>query len=169
MEKNEKSVAFTILELLIVLAVVAISCGLSLASYNRFTQERQFQNAISKLQTVLQFAITSTHSGDSTFCRGTLPKVVFVSVFLQDAKTYILKPTCSSGTAQNYSFTLEGDIVFNSYDFSVDFSPITYERGSESCIVLKSNTLNSCHAVYVNSISKISKIACTSCGTCTCN
>lgn len=64
MVKNKLSFSFTLIELLIVVTIIFIFSGLSLAYYNNFTQEQLLKNEAKKFVDVLEITRKKTATGD---------------------------------------------------------------------------------------------------------
>jgi len=59
---NKKS--FTLIELLIVVTVIGLFSGLSIAYYNNFTNEKKLEAGADQVYNVLELAKKKTSSGD---------------------------------------------------------------------------------------------------------
>lgn len=62
--KNIQQSAFTLIEILVVISIMAIFIGVSLAQYNSYTEQIKLKNEAKKLVDVLELAKKKASSGD---------------------------------------------------------------------------------------------------------
>ena len=125
MDKNKISNSFTIIELLIVVAIIALFSGLSLAYYNNFGQQAKLKEEARKIVDVLELAKKKANSGDIP------PGVTCSSGFNgyqvkgTDKKTYLLSLCCGGQCnlpINTYSIPANSNVVINSMKYFIDIT-----------------------------------------------
>ncbi len=104
MEKNN---SFTLIELVVVIGIITLIMGISLAYYNNFNEETKFRTEMRKLWDVLELAKKKAITGDEpSGCVGFSGyKVNFTN------STYQLQACCGTVCTTTASYTLPSNIT----------------------------------------------------------
>ena len=180
MDKSNKIVfssfvkAFTLIEIIIVVAIMILFAGLSIGYYNDFTQQKKLDEETSKMIDVLELAKKKTSSGDSSMCTAdpqSSARVVDYSVIVNSATTYQLSPNCSVGTPNPINYTTNSNIIFPTV-FPVPTSSVQFKTLSAGttpyCFILKNSSSNKCRYINVEAGGVICEGSCGSCDVCSC-
>ncbi len=147
MDKNEgikphqpAKYSFTLIESLVIVAIIIIFTGFSLAYYNNFTEEKKLETEVKKLVDVLELAKKKASAGDLyTPCsdfRGYQVTVI--------SSSYSLQFCCgdSCGTAiQTYNFPTN---IISTTSKTVIFNPLSAKTTENSTITVKNTSLSKC-------------------------
>lgn len=163
---------FTFIELLIVTAIIVSLSGLSLATYHRFTSEKQLETAAENLVDILELAKKKISSGDLFLSCSDLPGYQ-VNV---TTNSYSLYFCCKSGTTlcptptraliQKYQFPNGITASIISGETNIYFKPLN-AGASTSCLSINHSSINQCRFVNVKANGIINQGTCSSCP-CTC-
>lgn len=147
MKFNKKS--FTLIELLIVITVIALFSGLSIAYYNNFTNEKKLEAGANQVYDALELAKKKTSSGDLS---GETCEVFdgYEVKSSADGSSYSLSLCCtgSCGTLI-YTYNLTSPITFNHSSLSIQFLVLTAPVTAQTFII-KSSSLNKCINIDIN-------------------
>jgi prepilin-type N-terminal cleavage/methylation domain-containing protein len=138
--------AFTIIELLIVTAIILIFASISIAYFNYFTEEKKLENEAKKLINVMDLAKKKASSGDQF---GACTDLTGYSVDV-GASSYVMKGCCTgtcSETIASYSYDPAitatagtGEIIFSLLSAGTNLSGtrsvILRNDISDQCITL---------------------------------
>ncbi|MCL4378652.1 MAG: prepilin-type N-terminal cleavage/methylation domain-containing protein [Actinobacteria bacterium] len=120
--QNNKS--FTFIEILIVVSIVAVFSGLTLAFYNSYTQQQNLDRVAKKFVDVLQLAKSKADSPDDTtsICTTAVGDTI-VGYYVQNISQtlYELFTVCHTGVPPGDTDYLK---PINSFDISKDYSGI---------------------------------------------
>ncbi|MEN9327751.1 MAG: hypothetical protein RI947_559 [Candidatus Parcubacteria bacterium] len=166
MSSTNKHAGFTLIELIVVIAIMTLFFGISIANYNGFTAEKKFDAEVKKFVDILELAKSKARAGDI----GGFSCEDFDGYEVAFADpNYFLRMCCdnvctSFNTISTYAFpdgvtaTLTGatEIRFHPLSFALDSpNPIT--------ITINSGTLNKCVEVMISTnglIEEGAKYAC---------
>ena len=155
MGKNPEFSSFTIVEILVVIGIIVLLTGLSLASYNRLIQEKNLEKEINRLIDVLSLAKSKAQSGDvNTDCSTIFPldtlefggyRVEINTAnysFRQSCRDINTKVLSAFGSIiQSYDFPL---VVSNTSALStVDFYPLS-GGATNTTLTIKNSSINEC-------------------------
>jgi len=169
--KKVKECGFTILELIIMVAIVLLFTGFSIGYYGQYTEQKKLESASRKVSSLLDLMRAKTISGDSSLCGMADPtavKVEYFSFSIINGGEYSLQPKCAAGTPTPIYYITETNIVFPTPTLSIPFFSVS---GGTRCnyIYIKNTSLsgsNACRFVKVSSTGLISEDSCSSCDTC---
>jgi len=154
--------AFTLIELLIVISVILLFSGLSLAAYNDFNEAKKLEAETKKFVEVLELAKKKIMSGDKPSTCSLLQsyKVSY------GGSVYQLFAQCSSDIQIGSNFNLPTNIIFISSD-EIIFKPFglgTYlgvdGSGNEfltKSVIIKNNNNSQCRQVTVEASGNINE------------
>lgn len=150
------NIGFTLIEFLIVLTIIFIFSGLSLAYYNNFIEEKKLEIETQKLIDVLELAKKKTLSADieNYSCDNFYGYQVYV-----DNSSYKISLCCSLDCNNNYpiqNYTLAKNISITNSSLNILFKPLTANT-TETSITIKNTFLNKCFDILINSIGIIEK------------
>lgn len=169
--KSSLTRGYTLIELLVVIIIIALFTAISLSTMNRFTYEKQLQNEIKKMTSILELTKSKTNSADITLCGGDgafiTPKINNFT-FQTDPmhKSYRLIPNCKEGYPTPISYQTSAGIEINpSSDSTITFSGI-YGKVQCSCFIVKSVPLSRCRYIKVSENAVIDEGSCSDCSVC---
>lgn len=172
--KSSNQNGFTLIELIVVTAIIALFASMSLSTINRFTNEKQLENESKKLMSVLELIKSKTNATDSTLC---LPNSSFPFVtpaivnfnFVTDGngRNYSIKPECINGsTAKEVSYKINTGIDISPRSYTLTFPPI-YGKVKCTCFIIQNASLSKCRYVRVSENAIIDESSCSACSPCT--
>jgi len=162
-DKGRKS--FTLIELIIVVAIIALFSGITMAYFNNFTREKQLSNNTKKLIDVVDLARKKTNSGDNSMCLGADGTSDGFSVVITGANSYKLEPVCMVGTPSIVTYQTESNVQFVNTSQRIDFKPLVpLDSGVQ--IILKEINLDKCLAVKIETSGSSEQISCSNCDNC---
>lgn len=158
MDKNNffGKISFTLIELLIVISVIFLISGISLAFYNQFNEQKKLEIETEKLVDVLELAKKKTSSAEigNYTCTNFSGYQVNIT-----ALSYKLILCCSADCSVNYliqSYNLTNNIIIIDGLGSVQFKPLTAGVVGTNTIILKNSTINKCQQISISSAGVIS-------------
>lgn len=161
--------SFTIIELIIVVAITIILTGVGLASYNSFTQDKKLDGDVQKFTDVVELARKKAQSGDATECGSVdpaiTPRLEKYSVVVDSSSSYRLVANCPGAAPTPINFQLDSSIQLQAPYPTVDFMPLSAVT-TASCFILKNTSSSKCKYVKVESSGAIcsgSGCVCSSC------
>ena len=150
---NKKS--FTLIELLIVVTVIGLFSGLSIAYYNNFTNEKKLEAGADQVYNVLELAKKKTSSGDlsNQTCDPFPDPFLFDGYEVKssaDGSSYSLF-FCCEGTCETLikTYDLENPITFDPASLSIQFKVLTAPV-TEQTFIIKSSSLNKYIDIDIN-------------------
>jgi len=155
---NQKS--FTLIEILIISAILVLFSGTLLASYNSFNQQKNLEKEVSRLVDVLSLAKGKAQAGDldpSINCSGSNE---FGGYAIDtNANGYSLKQCCRDVTTKNttqcgaiiQTYTFHSGVVNDSGVKTFSFYPLT-KGATSGTIRLRSTSINKCFNVLIAEI-----------------
>lgn len=167
-DKSNMKNGYTLIELLIVITIIALFSGLSLAYYNNFSETKKLDADTAKFLNVIELARKKAVSSDASMCSGPniTPAVAEYNVNLLDQSSYQLAPNCTTGSANNITYSLATNIIFPDPVVTLAFYPLT--GAAPGCVILKNNTLSTCKYINVEQAGTACEGKCASCATCAC-
>lgn len=159
MDKSNKlySSGFTLIEILVVLTIVILLTGVSIAAFSNYNQESQLNKEAQKLVDVLNLTRGKAQTSDINFaCSGSdefggyrvnLMDIDYDYAFRQccrDTDTKIM--VCADSILQTYK--LPGNIRLTANSDAVDFYPLS-EGAKPATITLENSPINKCLDVSV--------------------
>jgi len=171
MEKNNvKKKGFTLVELLVVVAIMLSLTGLSLAWYSNFSEDKGLDKQVQDFIQTLEMAKNKAYAGDSSVCGnpgGITPHLESYSVAVNSSKIEA-NPICI-GTPTNYIYPIQTHIVFLTPTMEVSFGLFGKPISNQNvCIPLQNITSNKCKYVNINESGLITSGACSSCSPIVC-
>lgn len=161
---------FTLLELIIVISIILLFGGLTLAYYNNFSEDQKLTSTATKFADVLELAKKKAGSGDTSMCAiavGITPAVEKYTVSISSTTAYNFAPNCTATAATSQSYQTESGVVFQTVPFpTIDFKPLT-GGATSSCVEIKNNNNSKCRYVKIETSGAICDGTCT-CGACVC-
>lgn len=153
---NLKDNAFTLIEILIVIAITSIFFGLTLANYNSFNQEKKLEKEASFLYDVLNLAKGKSQASDLNF---TCPGGEEFAGYRVDvnASDYSFKQCCRNintkiittcgPSIQTYNFPSKLSKISGSS--SIDFYPLS-GGATAATIIIKNSSINKCLDITIS-------------------
>ncbi|MCL4375003.1 prepilin-type N-terminal cleavage/methylation domain-containing protein [Patescibacteria group bacterium] len=150
MARSDAPLSFTLVELLIVTAVILLMTGFSLASYNQYTEDRRLDAEANKVVNMLFLAHKKALSGDTSQCADPAAELLEYEVSFT-ASGLQISPSCSHGSADASTLNLETDIVFNPVPGSVTFAPLSGKiPGAGTEVIVYNNKNNRCKKITIS-------------------
>lgn len=158
---------FTFIELIVVVAVIIVSTGISMGSYNNFSQRQQLVTDAQKMVDVLDLARKKSIASDTATFTCADFQGYLVSV---NASNYSLNLCCGNSCSPN--------IPINSYGFnqSIDVTTtqnIQFQKLSgnstsavTSTVTVRNQSINTCIPITITSIGSIQQANPCTCGSC---
>jgi prepilin-type N-terminal cleavage/methylation domain-containing protein len=146
--------AFTIIELLIVIAIIAIISSSAFASYNTLTKQQKLTNSIKLIRDILETARRRAVSGDGNdICSALTPPMNTVDGFEISIPNSGLLPSqaslnvlCSeSGASQTVpiaTYPIDSVVKVNGTPITVDFQTLTGQESGSTKVVVQTNADN---------------------------
>jgi len=143
--------SFTLIELLIVVTVIGLFSGLSIAYYNNFTNEKKLEAGADQVYNVLELAKKKTSSGDLS--GETCNNDVFDGYEVKssaDGSSYSLS-LCCDGSCNTLiqTYDLKDQIVFDPTPLSIQFNTLTAPVTAQT-FTIKSSSLNKYIDIDIN-------------------
>lgn len=153
MAATKRNAGFTLLELIVVMAIMALFFGISIANYNGYTAEKKFDAEVKKFTDILELAKSKARAGDV----GAFSCTDFdgYEVAFSDPQ-YFLRMCCdnsctSFNTVATYSFPdyVTADLAGAT---EIRFHPLSYALDSPNPITITINsvTLGKCVEVTIS-------------------
>lgn len=183
---NKKNFSFTLIEIIVVVGLIILMTGLSLATYNKYNLQKSVDAETQKFIDVLELAKKKASAGDVSQCLpgGPLvtPQASSYSVNINPPDQYELVPICPTGTPSAVSYASENNIQFNNNTFSAEFKSLTGSVVLRStcnsgqsctntdydyaCVIIKTNSNQISKYIRVESTGIICEKNCTTVGIC---
>lgn len=176
---------FSLIELLIVIGIILIFSGITLASYNTYTQEQKLETSARKILDVIDLARKKISAGDvSAGCTGNL--LSYEIKKLPDDVTFEMRIICadSNNFIQSYVLSSDHSVQFESMNIvgsnsidSVRFLAVTsgvevqnnlgeytVMPSNETVeILLKNRIISKCYSIVLNSAGVVTTSQITTC------
>lgn len=156
MERNSLNSSFTLIELLITVTIIFIFSGLSIASYNNFTQNQQLKNEAKKFIDVLELARKKSIAGDLSNRNCDNFNGYQIKTFANNNQNpdYQLSICCNSSCTQIViikSYTIPDNINFQSEN-TFRFWPLSAKLNppNDLTLTLKNQSVNKCLQITIN-------------------
>lgn len=150
MDKNNfpSQNSFTLIELLIVVTIILLLSGLSLAYYNQFNEQKKLEKETEKLVDVLELAKKKATSADI----GGYSCPVFSGYQVAvGASSYSLRLCCSADCTTNYSIqTYDFPTNISSTVNNIQFKPLATGVVTAASIKIRSSAINKCQQISVS-------------------
>ncbi len=164
--------SFTMIELLIVIIVLGLFSGFSIATYSQFTEEKKLENATKKIVSILELARSKTNAVNSDLCNS---DVLFreYDVEIINENTLRMQPYCYSSisgqavTPTPILYFNEANIIFPVIAVKTSFQK-TNPNANCACFIVKSTTKNKCRYVKIANSGLISEDSCSCAACCSC-
>jgi len=142
--------AFTLIEIIIIVAIVSLFFGASMAYYVRFTEQKKLESAVGKLDDVLHLMQNKAIAGDiSVTCTDFSGYRILFSGNDQYAAYICCNDSCSTPTLIQ-SYTLESPLIFS------DSSPIYFKKltgnigsSGDVTIDITNSTISKCSRIRI--------------------
>src|SRR3990167_11393660 len=101
MSQQIKEKGFSLIELIIVISIIIIFSGFSLAAYNNFNEDRRLDEEASKLVDVFNLAAKKSAAGeiDSVYCTGIFHG--YITKLSPQTNSYSLAQCCNIADPEN--------------------------------------------------------------------
>lgn len=170
---NNKS--FTLIEILVVVSIIVLFSGITLAAYNNYTEEKKLEADARKIVDVFELARKKANSADASLCDRPSPNqnevfhVGNFTVAITSENTYQLRTECtdSDATSTNINYFTKTGILFSTD--TINKSVIFHSgdnKADGNCILLRNDSLpNTCRYIKVDNYGIITngKNNCSSC------
>lgn len=150
-----KKSAFTLIEIMISLSVVATLSVITLASYRTLNQKKVFETQFNEFISSLELAKKRAVSGEKLRCTS----IIDHSVYINSPTSYSLRAGCTSGdiVIATKTFPIFSGLQFTDYT-TVETAFLPLASGSTTnCIVLTDTQNNLCRSATINSAATISE------------
>lgn len=156
MERNSLNSSFTLIELLITVTIIFTFSGLSIASYNSFTQNQQLKNEAKKFTDVLELARKKSIAGDLSNRNCDNFNGYQIKTFANNNQNpdYQLSLCCDTTCSSSIiiqSYTIPNEIKFQSED-TFSFLPISAKLNppNDLTLTIKNQSVNKCLQITIN-------------------
>ncbi len=150
--------AFTLIEILIIISIVVLLIGLSLATYNNFTQEKNLDKEVNRLVDILSLARTKAQVSEVNPACPVGEEFVGFGVEV-NASNYSLKQNCSVTVTNIQTYSFPANIRKISGMSQVNFYPLS-AGATNGTINIQNNTIIKCLQITVSSTGVISTQSC---------
>ena len=171
----DKSKGFTLIEIIIVITILVLFSGLSIASYNNYTEQQKLETDTKKIVDVLELTRKKANTNDASLCAGDefidLTRVHGFTFSTPTSSSYKFVPNCGpqlTPTPIFYSTKILNNF-WGDFTNTVTFSSgniITFNTGADFCLILKNSVINSCRYIKVTNSGVISNGKSTNCSSC---
>jgi type II secretory pathway pseudopilin PulG len=136
--------SFTLIELVIVVAMVLVLSTFSFAWYGNMTQEKTLSQSEMQLKTILETAKVGAETGNTSYC--TSPSTAYLSAFsaVISGGTIQLRPFCNT-VPTIVTYKTDSHIVFLQPSQEIRFD--TLGHTTDTCITVQYH--NSTHNKYI--------------------
>lgn len=151
-----KQSGFALVELLIVLTIIIIFAGLSLAYYRNFDEQKKLEGEAKQLVDVLNLASKKAHASDlspdpncSTF--------LGYRVIITTSSTYELQFNCGGSYSTIQEYSLQSGVSFLIAGTSVLFKPLSVGTNLTNPVTttLKNSAINKCREIQINPVGTV--------------
>lgn len=163
--KDSTRHGFSLIEILIVISILILFSGMSIAYFNEFTEDKKLESESRKVVDVLELAKKKARAADLSRCSFdplVTPQVRNYSLVVVNPTEYQIVPECLTGTPAPIIYNLEKNVMFMIPTVAVDFYPLS-AGASKRCLYLRNSISNKCRNVKVGEVGLIDS------DTCTCN
>jgi len=151
MVKNNSN-SFTLIEILIVTAIIVLLSGTSLAIFTTYRDDKVLGNQVTLFSSILDLAKNKAASGDVTLCSGD-PLTTTVSGYRVEVNSTTnslsLKPECIDTTPTPVSYAIPQNIVYLTPSVSLRFDSQNYQ-GETRTFPIKNTLTGKCKYVTVD-------------------
>ncbi len=166
---GQTRLGYTAIELLVVVSIIALLSGLSLAYYNNFTQQKILENETRKLIDTFEAARSKASAGDKGSCTdfyGTVVKLGKAGTSdngTNQTTDYFSLSACCNTTCDNSSFFYRSNfpqnIVFASPSNNtlIKFSPLNRGVDITPQIIVKDTVSNQCRQITISQAGTINE------------
>ncbi|MBI2641608.1 prepilin-type N-terminal cleavage/methylation domain-containing protein, partial [Candidatus Roizmanbacteria bacterium] len=157
-----KKKGFTIIETVVVLTIISVISGLSLASYNSFQQQKKVQQQSTQVVDVLELAKAKSLASDLSgpgACD--IDDFEGYQVNISSTTSYTLERCCDGACANVQLYRLPSGLTFNDVGKQILFQPLT--GGTAGTTVAVKNASNTCAPIGISSTGVIDEQPLTSC------
>ena len=148
MVKNN-SRSFTLIEILIVSAIVLVLSGISLAILVSYKDDRTFNTHVSIFMRTLEQAKNKASAGDVSLCGNSPTPYVDGYSVIVNSSFVILSPGCTTTLPTPISYAIPANIVYITPTFSLRFDGLNYQGGTRK-FPIKNTTTNTCKYVEID-------------------
>lgn len=154
MKRVKLSKAFSLIELIIVVAIIGVLIGTFLANYRYFTEQKKLDKDVTALVDMLEIAKKKTVSGDLAYDASCANFNGYGVIALSDSFSLNLccNTTCGGNATQKNSYILEPTNLIKS-PINVWFAPVTGTQlgnPGNQIITIKNQLINRCKNVTVS-------------------
>jgi prepilin-type N-terminal cleavage/methylation domain-containing protein len=151
---------FTLIEIMVATAIMAITLGVSISGYNNFNEGQRVKQAALTFKNNARMAQEKAKSAQRPF-DPTCVKLEGYHVIRISATKYQVRDQClnsSGGLAPNtpQEFTLPTNVSFLTANFDIFFRPLTQNAASTVSVVFQSSQSSVVSTVTVNQNGEIS-------------
>jgi len=151
---------YTLIELLIVIAIIALFSGLSLAYYNNYTDDRKLAGEAKQLVDVLNLAYKKATAVDLTPNSSCSDFRGYVVTFppLTPSTTYSLNFNCDGSNQLVSQYSINIGVVINSASVnSILFKPLSAgtNLAGDATITLKNSNISKCIDIWVHIVGTV--------------
>lgn len=137
MKANIQSKAgFTLIELIVVAAIIVTLTGLGIAGYNSFNQKQILKQSAEEVKSNLRDAQNRALSGEKVYpdCDN---RVLNYWVFtITSATEYKIEGSCDSSTFGSKSFTLPNGLTFTTTGINIYFKPLAHGTTNSTTVTI---------------------------------
>lgn len=157
--KNQKG--FTFIELLIVITIITLFSGLSLAYYNTYNEDLKLEAEARKINDVLELAKKKASSGDVNLALACSGEFISYEVTVSTTTQYKMDLVCSGGKTLVYTYSIPADrnITVGPAATTIPFYKLSTGTNSAGDITLKvkNTSISKCINITVSPAGLINK------------
>jgi prepilin-type N-terminal cleavage/methylation domain-containing protein len=147
--KSSRRSSFTLIEILIVLAIIGIISSIGIAKYNTYTQQLVLKNQAKKIVQVIELAKKKSVSGD--LYQDCIDFQGYRVIIGSDNLSLLFNCGGVYSTVQNYSMTSNISTITGTGNF--DFLPLGAGNNlTINSIRIKNSKINQCIDIFISSI-----------------
>ena len=146
--KNQKG--FTFIELLIVITIIALFSGLSLAYYNAYNEDLKLEAEARKVNDVLELAKKKASSGDVNLALACSGEFISYEVAVSTTTQYKMSLVCSGGRILVYTYSIPADRNISvGVGVSVPFYKLSTGTGYTGNVIIKVKNTSSTKCIDI--------------------
>lgn len=147
--------AFSLIEILIILTIILLTTGFSLAYYNSYTQELILKNQAKKLVDVFELAKKKAESSELMLDNGNYCQNFNGYRLKIYSNNYQLFYICENIERLVINENFQNKIIFINNNQTIDFLPLNKQIFNNLTFTLKNQNINKCIDININELGVI--------------